>query len=75
MNIVAADEKLYTDFRDHNKTEPCSVKFKTACIEQWVQIIEQDYNISATRSADGVQTLKSTGNISDKNAIPPQVWF
>ena len=63
MNIVAADEKLYTDFRDHNKTEPCSVKFKTACIEQWVQMIEQDYNISATGSADGVQTLKSTGSI------------
>ena len=63
MNIVAADEKLYTDFRDHNKTEPCSVKFKTACIQQWVQIIEQDYNISATCLADGTQVLKSTDNL------------
>ena len=28
LPCVASDETIYTDYKDHNKNEPCSIKFK-----------------------------------------------
>ena len=45
QNLDDADiEVLYTDFKDEELSEPCSVKFRTCRVKAWIDLFKSHYN-------------------------------
>ena len=63
LDNVLPDEQLFTDFRDPQKSIPCSLKSKSFRIHKWIEIIENEYQSVANCLPDGVKLIKVNNNI------------
>lgn len=54
MTSVGPTETVYIDYKDPQKTEACSLKFKTRRFEEWVACIADNYNSDFECQSDKV---------------------
>ena len=64
-----ADEKLYTDFTDENRTMICDYKFKSKVIEQWVQVHRERYPDAIWTKNEGSNQLIMESLEYDKKLV------
>ena len=64
-----ADEKIYTDFTDDNRTIICDYKLKTKAIERWVQAHKEKYPEGKWTKNEGSNQLILESQEYDKKLV------